>query len=574
MIQRFRATISAAPNFAYEIAASKIPDEDLAGLDLSSWRLVFNGAEPVRAATLERFAARFVPFGFDPRAMLPVYGLAECAVGLAFPPLRRGPRIDRIDGDALARDAVAVPARPETRSVIESVSCGRPIPDHEIRVVDDAGTELPSRAEGRIEFRGPSATAGYHANPEATRRLVRDGWLDTGDVGYIADGELYVTSRVKDLIKRGGHALHPYDLEAAIGELAGVRKGCVAVFGTPDRASGTERVIVVAETHGATPDAREALRQRIAGLATVHLNAPADEVLLVPPHTVLKTSSGKIRRAACRELYERGMLEAPRPRVATQLFALLLRAAAGNARRTLRALWRVAYGLYAWALALLLAPIALAALALAPGGRLRHAVARGFARLLLRLARVPVDLRDVGKLPRDRPVVVVANHSSYADGLVLTAALPIDVHWAAKVELARAPVVGFVLRRLGAHFVARDDTLRGIDDTRALVAAAGIGETVGFFPEGTFTRAPGVAPFRLGAFAVAAETGLPVVPVVLDGTRSLLRAGRWLPERSALTVTIGAPIAPEGHDWSSAVKLRDGARAAMLALSVEPELAR
>ena len=247
-IHRYRATISAGPNFAYEIVASKVRDGDLIGLDLSSWRLAFNGAEPVRAATLARFAARFAQYGFDRRALTPVYGLAESAVGLTFPPLGRGPLVERIDPLALAHDGTAKLSPDNAESSLEAVSCGRPLPGHEIRIVDDDGREDAARTEGRVEFRGPSATTGYHRNPDATKRLFHGDWLDTGDVGYIAGGELFLTSRAKDLIKRGGHNIHPYDLEAAVGDLAGIRKGCVAVFGMADRASGAERVVVVAET--------------------------------------------------------------------------------------------------------------------------------------------------------------------------------------------------------------------------------------------------------------------------------------------------------------------------------------
>ena len=366
-IHRFRATISAAPNFAYEIAASKVRDEDLAGLDLGSWRLTFNGAEPVRAATLERFTARFARYGFDSRAWFPVYGLAESAVALAFPPLGRRPLVERIDPRALARDGVAVPIDDGVLPAVEAVSCGRPLPGHEIRIVDESGRELPARSEGRIEFRGPSATAGYFNNPEATRRLFDDGWLDTGDGGYIAGGELFLTSRVKDLIKRGGHNLHPYDVEAAIGDLPGVRKGCVAVFGAADPLSGTERVIVVAETNQTTPSARSALRDRIAELAESHLDGPADEVLLVSPHTILKTSSGKLRRSACRELYEKRVLDAPRRQVWSQLAALLGHALVARLRRGARDIGHTAYALYVWLLSVTMTIAGLAVVALLPG---------------------------------------------------------------------------------------------------------------------------------------------------------------------------------------------------------------
>ena len=247
-----RATMSAGPNFAYELCLAKVRDDEIEGLDLSSWRLAYNGAEPVSPATIERFGDRFAPYGFRREAMTPVYGLAESSVGLAFPPLGRGPLIDRIRRDAFVRSGRAEPAKPGEPD-LRFVACGQPLPGHEIRVVDAAGNELGDRREGRIEFRGPSATAGYFNNAPATRSLFHDDWLDTGDLGYLADADLYVTGRVKDVIIRAGRNLHPAELEEAVGNLKGVRKGCVAVFASPDPSGGAERLVV----HGRDPSDSE-----------------------------------------------------------------------------------------------------------------------------------------------------------------------------------------------------------------------------------------------------------------------------------------------------------------------------
>jgi len=572
-IHRFGATISAGPNFAYEIVASKVRDEDLVGLDLRRWRLAFNGAEPVRAATLERFAARFARYGFDRGALTPVYGLAEATLGLAFPPLGRGPRIDSIDEHALSRESVATPVTQSAASALEVVSSGRPLPGYEIRVVDEAGRELPERTEGRLEFRGPSATSGYFRNPKATAALFRGDWLDTGDVGYVADGEIFLTSRAKDLIKRGGHNLHPYDLEAAIGEITGIRKGCVAVFGITDQAAGTERVVVVAEANRSDSESVEALRKEIAKLAAIHLGGPADEVLLVPARTVLKTSSGKIRRAACRELYEKGLLQAPRRAVWLQLLRLVAQAAAVQCWRAVRALGRGAYGVYCWLLFAVATATGLPMLVLLRGEETRMRFARWVARAVTRGCGLSVKVEGLERLPRGRSAVITANHSSYLDAIILYAVLPPSVHFAAKREFRPVPVIGFALRRLGVYFVERIDPAGGIEDTRELTAAAERGKTVAFFPEGMFSRAPGLRAFRLGAFVVAAESGAPVVPIVLRGTRSALREGRWMLVRYPIEVSVEPPIAPQGSGWSSAVQLRDRVREVMLARCAEPDLA-
>ena len=162
------------------------------------------------------------------------------------------------------RSGRADPAKPATRDALRFVACGQPLPGHEIRIVDATGHELGDRREGRIEFRGPSATAGYFHNPDATRSLFHDDWLDTGDLGYLADADLYVTGRIKDIIIRAGRNLHPDELEEAVGNLAGVRKGCVAVFACPDPGGGAERLVVMAETRATDDEAtdRVALRDR------------------------------------------------------------------------------------------------------------------------------------------------------------------------------------------------------------------------------------------------------------------------------------------------------------------------
>jgi 1-acyl-sn-glycerol-3-phosphate acyltransferase len=320
-IHRHRGTVSATPNFAYELCLSKLSDADLAGLDLSSWRLAFNGAEPVSPDTLERFAARFSPCGFKREALMPVYGLAESSVGLAFPPVGRGPWIDRVDRATLARDGVAL----------------------------------------------------------------------------------------------------------------------CAVLAAP-------------------------------GLAW--------------------------------------------------------------RRRAARALTRAAIGLIG----------------------------------------LPVRVDGLDRLPSGRPLIVVANHASYVDSILLGAVLPAEFSFAAKRELADVPLIGRALRRLGIAFVERFDAAQGIEDTRALEARVRAGESFAFFPEGTLRRASGLQPFKLGAFVIATETGTPLVPVTLNGTRSLLRDGAWLPQRGDVRVTISAAIPPASPGWDHALEQRDAARKAMAASLAEATL--
>jgi 1-acyl-sn-glycerol-3-phosphate acyltransferase len=569
-LHRHGGTLSAGPNFAYERCWRKIPDSELAGLDLGSWRIAFNGAEPVSAATLRGFTERFARYGFSPRTMTPVYGLAEAAVGLAFTPPGRGPLTDRIDRETFAKSGRAVPV--DGPQALEFVSSGRPLPGYQLRAVDALGRELPEREEGRLEFQGPSATRGYFHNPAKTRDLFHGHWLDTGDRGYIAGGEVYLTSRVKDMIIRAGRNIYPYEVEEAVSNLDGVRKGGVVVFGATDRHSGTEKVVVLAETKERNQTLLQPLREQVTGTATDLMGVPPDDVVFVPPRTVPKTSSGKIRRAACRELYEKGKLTAGTRAVWWQLTRLSLASARPLWQRTRIA--ATAYGYAAWALGWfgLLAPITWLLVVLLPTPGLRRRVAKFFAHTFLFVSRLPVQVRGTEHLPTEA-CLLVSNHASYLDSLVLLAAVPNTFSFVAKGELQNPFMSRIFLRRLNTEFVERFDKLKGVADTQRIIGRMQSGESLLFFPEGTLSRVPGIQPFHMGAFITAAEAQRPVVPVTLRGTRSVLRGDNtWFPRRSEIAVIISEPIHPRGNDWNAAVTLRDLARAEILRNAGEAEL--
>ena len=570
-LHRYRGTLSAGPNFSYELLASKLGERDLEGLDLACWRVAFNGAEPIRAATVERFCKRFAAYGFRREAMYPVYGLAECAVGLTFPPLGRGPQSDWIDRARLAREGRAVPTAPSSDAV-QVVSCGMPLPGYEVRVVDEAGREVPERMEGRIEFRGPSAARGYFNDASATAALVHDTWLDTGDVGYVAQGELHLTSRAKDLIIRGGHNVHPYDLEEAIGELEGVRRGRIAVFGAADPGTGTERIVALVETRVRDAAAQKTLRSRIADLAVAHLGVPVDDVVVTTSRVVPKTSSGKIRRSACREWYERGALVGRQRPVWWQFTRLTSRALQRLVQQLLRTGGELLYAAYVWTLFGVIASIGTLLCLALPGTHLRRRLAKGLARVSLTLTFTDVTVEGARRLDAVHPAVYVANHASYIDAIVLIAILPAHVTFTAKREFKKQPYMDRMFRQLGVRYVGGSEAEQAIEGTDTLTAALKRGEAVVIFPEGGFSRRPGLAPFHVGAFLIAAKTGVPIVPVVLRGTRSILRSDSWLPRHHAVHVVLHSPKQPHGADWQAALALRDETRAAMLASCGEPDL--
>jgi 1-acyl-sn-glycerol-3-phosphate acyltransferase len=570
-IDRYRGTISAGPNFAYELAVNKIDDADLADLDLSCWRLAFNGAEPVSAITLERFSARFGRCGFRASALMPVYGLAEASLGVTFPPPGRGPLIDRVDRQALMREGRAALARPDDPSPLLVVSNGLPLPGHEVRIVDEMGLEVAERTQGRVEFRGLAATVGYFDNPSATRKLWHGTWLVSGDLGYLAGGELYLTGREKDLIIRRGFNLHPQELEAAVAELPGVRKGGVVVFPASDPGGGTERLVIVAETRVRERDERERLQAEIGRLASELLGVPADDIMLAPPRTVLKTSSGKLRRAACRDLYERGFLGREPRSVRRQMARLAVQTARARARQFATRAAGMGWSAWAWLVFIGFGVLAWIAVLVLPTPLHRRRLVWRMDRAGWGLLGVKIRLRGIDVLPTGQ-CVVVANHSSYADAVLLAAVLPARFVFTAKEELARTPVIGWPLRRIDTAFVARGGDARSIEDARALTERLERGESLIFFPEGTFQRTRGLLPFRLGAFASAAAAHIPIVPVAIYGTRSLLPPERCQAQRRDVEVIVGTPLEPTGDSWKDVLALRDRARSALLQLTGEPDL--
>ena len=565
-------TLSAAPNFAYELCLNRIEESVIEGLDLSRWRLAFNGAEPVSPQTLRNFSNRFTPYGLRQEALAPVYGLAESAVGLTFPPLGRGPLIDRIQKDAFQDKGLAVPAAETDKAFLEFVACGQPLTGHEVRVVGPGDRELPERQQGRLQFKGPSATSGYFRNAQETEKLFVGEWLDSGDLAYMDQGDIYLTSRVKDIIIRAGRNILPYTVEEAVGDIPGIRKGCVAVIGSRDDETATERLVVLAESRETDPQEREKLHRQVLSVVTEHLDNPPDRVLLLPPHTVLKTSSGKIRRSAMRRLFEQGRIGRRHrlwwqfTRIALSSVYPLLKNGGSRLKETL-------YAGYAWTLLIILALPLWCSVAILPRQTWRWAVVRLSARLLVLLSGNTLNVRGLENLSREERRVIVVNHASYLDAFLLTAALPIRPIYVAKIELLQHFISRVFLKRLGAMFVERYDAHKGVTGARQLALSARKMNNLLFFPEGTFTRIPGLRPFQLGAFKIAVDAGIPILPISLRGSRSLLHPDSWFPRRGLVTVTIGKPIQPTGKDWQAIVALRDAVRHAILLHCGEPDLA-
>ncbi|TNF86217.1 MAG: acyl-phosphate glycerol 3-phosphate acyltransferase [Gammaproteobacteria bacterium] len=579
-IHQYRGTLSAAPNFGFEFCLLRLDDEAIAGLDLSCWRLAFNGAEPVSAESIDGFIQRFQAFGFKAEAMMPVYGLAESSVGLAFPPLNRKPVIDRIRRDDFSQSGHAIPADPADINALHFVACGHALPGHQIRIVDIDGKELPERQQGSLLFRGPSTTSGYYRNAQATQSLFVGDWLDSGDLAYLADGDVFITGRNKDLIIRAGRNVYPPEVEEAVGNLDGIRKGCVAAFAARDRHYSTERLVILAETRITDQKIQQALKNEINEISRDLIGLPPDEVILAPPHTVLKTSSGKIRRSACRELYEQNRLGQTARSFWLQVTRTVAKSALPQMRRLLHQFVGGAYALYVWSLFLILTAVTWLSVMLLPTLKWRWRAAHALARFLFFASGVKIIVNGLENLPPESQVsVYVANHSSYLDSFAVVASIPRNFSFVAKHELSRNFFTGAALKRVGTRFVERFDKRRSVQDARDIASTGYPTQSLFFYPEGTFTPVTGLRNFHMGAFVTAATTGMQVVPIAIRGTRSMLRPGTWMPRRGQISFTVGEPITPDTkvkavpeNSWTVALNLREAAHRHILAHCGEVDL--
>lgn len=290
-------TATAGPNFAW-VLATRALQRSRTRLDLSRLRIALNGAEPVDADAVEAFVAAGAPHGLRPGAAFPAFGMAEVAIGATFPEPLRGLRVDAVDKTALERHGRAVPAEgPASRRLVR---VGRPVPGLEIRIVDPAtGSVLSDRLVGELEIRGTSVTTGYYKRPDLDRELYRHGWLRTGDLAYLAEDELVVCGRIKDVIIVGGRNIHPEEVERAVASIDGVRAGNVIAFGIQGR-QGKEALVVAAEVRS---DDDTLVRKHIAERVREAAGVPAKDIVLLAPGTLPKTSSGKLQRSACRQQY-------------------------------------------------------------------------------------------------------------------------------------------------------------------------------------------------------------------------------------------------------------------------------
>jgi fatty-acyl-CoA synthase len=318
-IHKHRGTITYAPNFAYALVAKRLKEKDVAGLDLSCIKIAGCGAEPIQARTLRDFAERTKAAKFDPRAYLPSYGMAEATLAITFVPPMTGMHADAVDpkkmqeGRAAPSSSDASNGVPLTEPVTEIVNCGRPFPEHEVAIVDESGKRLGDRQIGQIVTRGPSISAGYYEEPELTSESFKTGpdgqpgWLYTGDLGYVADGGLFICGRLKDIIIIRGRNFYPTDIEWVVSELPDVRRGNVVAFGVD--VDGEEQLVICAEAFQ-----RDAvgLTEAITQAVAAQIGLSVHRVEIVPQGSLPRTSSGKPQRRKTKQMFLDGTLQRAR----------------------------------------------------------------------------------------------------------------------------------------------------------------------------------------------------------------------------------------------------------------------
>jgi acyl carrier protein len=559
-IHAHRATISASPNFGYELCIRKLKDSDIEGLDLSSWRLAFNGAEPVRADTLRRFSERFKAYGFNPGSPYPVYGLAESTVAVSFPPLgRKEPLTERILREPLETQGSAIKANADDQDALEFVSCGKPIPGHDVRIVDDKGSELPQRTVGALWFRGPSSMEGYYNNPDATKAIRHEDWYDSGDFAYMADGEIYITGRKKDMIIKAGRNIYPQDLEEMANRVAGVRKGCVIAFGTSNGSQGTDTLVIVAETVERSKQGREDIEQRINQEVVDHLGMPPDEIILVSPGTIPKTSSGKLQRSACKAAYEKNQLTSHRLPFWAQVAKLYAVSFLKKVTSALGYVGRIFYTAYVGVMFFIIAiPILLGLLISSQS--LAQRLTRFWGRCFFALVGWRIKIEGAEFLTSHKPMIFVSNHASYLDGLILAVMLPTGVAQVGKEELVNNAFLRWVFKKLDHLTVSRQDLSQSLMDLSKMEERLKKGQSLALFPEGTFTYVAGLRMFKLGAFKLAVDTETNICPLALHGTRHILPDQTILMRPSKIKITVSPPLKPQSTEWNEVLRLRTIAR--------------
>jgi fatty-acyl-CoA synthase len=307
-ITQFRASIVLAPNFAYHLCSNRVSDEDLRTLDLTSLRVAMNGGEPVDLRTLNAFECKFAPVGFQDNVIFPVYGMAENCLAATFPRLGVRYQVESKDRTLLEVEGAAADALPSDPSPFKAVNVGAPLSGQQVAIQTGDGGFARERMVGEILIKSPSLMMGYYRSPAETAKVLIDGWLHTGDLGFISNGRLFITGRSKEMIIKRGRNYYPYEIERAAANVNKIRKGCLVAFACSNPETGTEDLVMVAETRETEREAKHQIEQAVSAEVLSTVGIKPDRILLVPPRTIPKTSSGKLQRLLCKQRYIEGTL--------------------------------------------------------------------------------------------------------------------------------------------------------------------------------------------------------------------------------------------------------------------------
>ncbi|MBC7877093.1 MAG: AMP-binding protein [Anaerolineales bacterium] len=301
-VSQYKGTLSWLPNFAYNFCANKIRERNLEDVDLSSWRAIINCSEPVHAESHKLFVEKFEKFGLRPNTLQTSYAMAENVFGVTQSLLEAGPTVDEIDRESFMKNRVATPPITGQPSM-KILSSGRLLDNTKIRIINENGEDIPDRLIGEIMLQSNCMLTGYYNRPDATESVLRNGWYITGDIGYLADGELYVSGRKKDMIIVGGKNIYPQDLETLTSEVPGVHPGRTVAFGMYDEEAGTEEVVIIAEVDSEEASEQEVIADAIRKHVTKSSAIALRHVKVVGEKWIVKTSSGKIARSANKEKF-------------------------------------------------------------------------------------------------------------------------------------------------------------------------------------------------------------------------------------------------------------------------------
>lgn len=564
-------TISGGPNFAYELCAQNIEPARIEGLDLSSWRLAINGGEMIHPDTIERFSKKFIPYGFKRENFASAYGLAESSACVAISSLGQEPRIDKVERNIFEYEKRAIHVKDSSEEFcIRLVTCGKPIPQHKVRVVDDFGYELPDRYVGNLQFNGPSSMCGYYRDLEATKKIYHNDWWDTGDLAYLDQGEIFIAGRKKEIIIKAGRNLSPGGIEELVSQVPGIRGGCVVAFGVESTLEGTEEIILIAETQQKRPSKPDQIIQNIRNQVSTTQYMVPDKIILVPPHTLPKTSMGKIHREACKIAYLDDQLKQPSGVI--QLAKIRTKSFLAKLHYYLIKTAQLIYSIYAlFVLVITIGPgyLSLWILPRKLSATILHYCTRNFFRFIF----CPIQIINKQNLYKYKRIIFLPNHTSYFDVFVLTAVLPPNTRFVAKKEVTQTPFIRTVIRKLKHILLDRKHYPEGITKaTKEIEQALNEQNPVVIFPEGTFTYAAGLRPFKFGSFKIAVDKNVPVLPIASQGIRKILREGQRLLKPGSIKITVGEPLFPQGNDWEEIIRLRAETREQILIHCGEPSL--